>query len=241
MKSNRRIATVTGVLFIVATVAALLAAAVEPVLAGTDNLTSVSANANQVTMDVFFYLIAAFTSVGIAISMYPVMKESNGGLAIGSLIFRTIEAVFYIVAIVSVLAVLSLSRNFNAAGTSDSAMLQIVGNAFLKVREHATLAAVFAFSIGAFMYYYLFFQSRLVPRWLSGWGIIATMLMMTACVLSLFSDSPVTGYVLLIIPIAVQEMVLAIWLIVKGFNSSAIASYPGSGASAQAIAASSTK
>lgn len=222
MKSNRRIAVATGVLFIVATITALLAAAVEPILTGTDYLASVFKNANQVRIDVFFYLIAAFTSVGIAISMYPIMKKKNPGLAIGSLIFRAIEAVFYIVAVVSVLSLVSLSRHFIAVGTNNHAVLQVVGDSFLRVREHATLAAVFAFSIGAFMYYYLFFQSRLVPRWLSGWGIIATILMMTACMLSLFSDNPVTGYVLLIIPIAVQEMVLAFWLIVKGFNSSTI-------------------
>jgi hypothetical protein len=83
---------------------------------------------------------------------------------------------------------------------------------------------VFAFSLGAFMYYYLFFQSRLIPRWLSGWGIVAIILMTAACVLALFSDNPVTGYILLAAPIALQEMVLAVWLIVKGFNASAIVS-----------------
>ncbi|MFS8120517.1 MAG: DUF4386 domain-containing protein [Microcoleus sp.] len=218
MQANKKIAVVTGILFIVATFAALLAAAIEPILTRTDYLASISANANKVTVDILFYLIAAFTSVGIAISMYPVMKKSNVGLSIGSLVFRTIEAVFYIVAVVSLLSVLTLSRKFMTAEASDRAVLQVVGDSFLRVREHATLAAVFAFSVGAFMYYYLFFQSGLVPRWLSGWGIVATILMLTACVLSLFSDRPVTGYAILIIPIAVQEMVLAVWLIIKGFN-----------------------
>ena len=222
MNSTRKIAVTTGVIFIVATVAALLAAGVEPILTSTDYLTKVSANANQVAMDAFLYLIAAFTSVGIAISMYPVMKGSNAGLALGSLVFRTIEAVMYLVAAVSLLSVLSLSQNFTTIGPTNRDALQVVGNSLLSVREHATLAGVFAFSVGAFMYYYLFFQSRLVPRWLSGWGIIAIILMMAACLLALFSNSPVTGYALLILPIAIQEMVLAIWLIVKGFNSSAI-------------------
>jgi hypothetical protein len=74
------------------------------------------------------------------------------------------------------------------------------------------------------MYYYLFFQSRLIPRWLSGFGIAAITLMMAACVLSLFSDNAITGYTLLVLPIALQEMVLAVWLIVKGFSPSAFAS-----------------
>ena len=224
MNSTRKIAVITGVVFIIATITALLAAAVEPVLSGPDYLMKVSANVNQVARGALFYLIAAFTSVGIAILMYPIMKGSNASLALGSVVFRTIEAVMYMVAVVSLLSVLSLGQNFTTAGNTDRAALQAIGDSLLSVREHATLAGVFAFSLGAFMYYYLFYQSRLIPRWLSGWGLVAIILMMTACVLALFSNSPVTGYTLLILPIAVQEMVLAVWLIVKGFNVSAIAS-----------------
>src|SRR5207302_4646348 len=115
-------------------------------------------------------------------------------------------------------------QRFAHTGAADLAAFQAMGDSLRSMREHATLAAVFAFSPGAFMYYYLFFQSRLIPRWLSGWGIAASVLMLAACLWALFSDRYVTGYALLILPIAVQEMVLAVWLIVKGFNPSAIAS-----------------
>jgi len=74
------------------------------------------------------------------------------------------------------------------------------------------------------MYYSLFFRSRLVPRWLSGWGVAAAFLMMTAGVLALVSNSDVTSYAFLILPIAVQEMVLAVWLLVKGFRPSPLTS-----------------
>jgi hypothetical protein len=224
MNTTRRIAIITGVIFIIATVAALLAAGVDPILAGTDYLNKVSANANKVAVGALLYLIAAFTSVGIAIALYPVLKEWNAGLAIGSVVFRTVEAVFYMVAVVSLLSVLTLSRQFTIAGTADRSSLQAVGGVLLSLRDHASLAAVFAFSLGACMYYTVFFQSRLIPRWLSGWGIVATVLMLTACVLSLFSDNAITGYTLLVLPIALQEMVLAVWLIAKGFSPSAIAS-----------------
>jgi hypothetical protein len=221
MNSIRNISIITGVVFIIATVTALLAATVEPVLTGSDYLAKVSANVNQVTRGAFFYLIAAFTSVGIAILMYPIMKVSNAELALGSVVFRTIEAVMYMVAVVDLLSVLSLGQDFATAGTVDRTALRAVADSLLSRREHATLAGVFAFCVGAFMYYYLFFRSRLIPRWLSGWGIVAIILMIAACISSLFSNSPVTGYTLLILPIAVQEMVLAVWLIVKGFNPSA--------------------
>ncbi len=226
MNSSRKNAVITGVLFIIATVAALAAAAVAPVLSGTDYLTKVAANASQLAGGALLYLIAAFSSVGIAISLYPVLKKWNAGVALGSVVFRTIEAVMYIAAVVSLLSLATLSQhiaNAGNAGAADLAPFQAIGDLLLSVREHASLVGVFAFCLGAVMYYYLFFQSRLIPRWLSGWGIAASVLMLAACLLALFSDSPVTGYALLILPIAVHEMVLAVWLIVKGFNSSAMA------------------
>ena len=128
------------------------------------------------------------------------------------------------VGLVSLLSLLTLGQQFTTAGAADRTSLQAIGNLLVSVRDHAALLAVFAFCLGAFMYYYLFFQSRLIPRWLSGFGIVAIILMMAACVLSLFSGNRITSYIPLAAPIALQEMVLAVWLIVKGFNPSAIAS-----------------
>jgi len=218
MNTTRKIAVITGVIFIIATVAVLVAGALTPVLTGTDYLTRFFAHSNQVDAAALIYLVSAFASAGIAIAMYPVMKGSNAGLALGSVIFRTLEAAFYMVEVVSLLALLTLSQQFTIAGAADRTLLQAIGNTLVSVREHAALVAVFAFCLGAFMYYTLFFQSRLIPRWLSGFGIVAIILMMTACVLALFSGNIITSYIPLAAPIAVQEMVLAVWLIVKGFN-----------------------
>ena len=156
--------------------------------------------------------------------MYPVLKKWNAGLALGSVVFRTIETAFYMVGLVSLMSLLTLGQQFTTAAAADRTSLQAIGNLLVSVRDHAALLAVFAFCLGAFMYYYLFFQSRLIPRWLSGFGIVAIILMMVACVLALFSGNRITSYIPLAAPIFLQEMVLAVWLIVKGFNPSAIAS-----------------
>ena len=223
--SIRKIAVITGVIFIIATLMGpVLATPLTPDLTGTDYLTRVSAHPNQVAGAVLLWIISAFTSVGIAISLYPVLKEWNAGLALGSVIFRTIEAAFYMVVFLGLMSLLTLSQQFITAGAADRASLQAIGDLLVSIRDHAGLLAVFAFCLGAFMYYYLFFQSRLIPRWLSGFGIVAIILMMVACVLALFSGNRITSYIPLAAPIAVQEMVLGVWLIVKGFNPSAIAS-----------------
>src|SRR5207248_2321555 len=141
----------------------------------------------------------------------------NAGLALGSVVFRTIEAVFYTVAVVSLLSILHLGQQFATGPAADSrAPIHAIAESLLSMRDYSTVAGVFAFCVGALMYYTLFYRSRLVPRWLSGWGIAGALLMMTACLLALFSNSPVTGYVVLIMPIVVQELVLAAWLLING-------------------------
>jgi hypothetical protein len=221
VNETRQTALVTGVLFLVATAAALVAAVLAPVLTGTEFLGKLPADADQVTAGALAYLVAAFSSAGIAVSLYPVLKKWNAGLALGSVVLRTLEAAMYVAAVVSLLSLVTVGRQYAAAGVADRGSLQVVGNVLVGLRDHATLAAVFAFSLGAFSYYYVFFQSRLIPRWLSGWGIAATILMLAACLSSSFTDRPVTGYALLALPIAVQEMVLAVWLIARGFGPEA--------------------
>jgi hypothetical protein len=76
-------------------------------------------------------------------------------------------------------------------------------------------------SLSALVLNYILYQSKLIPRWLSGWGLVGAMLSFTTYLLQVFSIN-LTEF--LFLPIALQEMVFAVWLIVKGFNSSAIAS-----------------
>lgn len=76
------------------------------------------------------------------------------------------------------------------------------------------------------MYYYIFYQSRLIPRWLSGWGLLAITLHLAEVILTIFAlVKPLsTIQVVMNLPIFFQEMTLAVWLIVKGFNPSAVVS-----------------
>ena len=216
--SDLRAARLTGVLFIIATVVNLLGAAVRPGLTGSDYLGRLSADPDRVAASALLLLIAAFACAGIAVAMYPVVKRTDTGLALGSVVFRTLEAVMYMVAVVSLLSLSTLGQASVAAGAADQTALGAIGGLLLSLREHAALAGVFAFCLGAFLYYAAFFRSRLIPRWLSGWGIVAIGLLAAAGVLALFAGRPVTDYVPMALPIFLQEMVLAVWLIARGFS-----------------------
>jgi len=223
MDSNRRTALTAGILFIAATIASLLGTAIEqPVLTGTDYLTRISEHMTRVSAGGLLELVAAGTSAGIAISLYPVLKRWSGTLALGAVVFRAIEAVMYTVGAVSMLSLVNVAQRFTQVASSGHGWFQAIGDSLLAVRQEAILAGVFAFALGALMYYVIFYRSRLIPRWLSGWGIAAEVLMLVACLSALFSHHPVTSYTILILPIALQEMVMAVWLIVRGLRAPAI-------------------
>ena len=226
MNSYRNNARVAGVLLLSATAASLLSS---PFLAPitTLNFTEFSANQNQALIGALLVFIAAILSVSIAISLYPVLKKFNQSLAIGAVSFRLIEAVLYIVGVVTIIFLLTLSQEFVQAGAPSSSYFQTLGAVFLSGQDWVSFGAgPIAFSLGALMYYYIFYQTRLIPRWLSGWGLIGAALCMVAGLLVMLGlIIPVsTIHIVLNLPIAAQEYVLAVWLIVKGFNPSVIAS-----------------
>ena len=226
MNSDRKTAIFAGVLFIIATVAILLSTGFTgSILGAPDYLSKISANENKIITGALFQFIAAATSAGIAISLYPILRKYNEGLALGSVGFRLIEGVFYIVSALGLLSLLTLSQEYVKAGSPAASYFQILGALMLAVRNWAGFVfGVIAFCLGALMYYYIFYQSKLIPRWLSGWGLIGIVLLLSMTLLIMFGEEPSGMTLLLAFPIFLQEMVMAIWLIVKGFNPSVIAS-----------------
>jgi Domain of unknown function (DUF4386) len=228
MNSDRKTAIIVGVFFIIGFAGILTAVFSTPILEDPDYLIKIAENENQVILAALFQIIMAFACAGIAIWLYPVLKKHNEGLALGSVGFRVIEAVLFIVAAIGLLSLLTLSQEYVKAGAPQASHFQTLGTLLRAARDWTSLVlGAVAFSLGALMYYYIFYQSKLIPRWLSGWGFIAAVLHLSSALLIMFGEAPLSTIpMLLTIPIGLQEMVLAVWLIVKGFDPSAIASGP---------------
>jgi hypothetical protein len=229
MNSSRMTAIVAGVLFIIATATNVLGASLHnPFLTATDYLIRIAANGNQVTVGAILVVISAFASASIAIWLYPVLRKHHEALALSSVGFRVMEGMLYVVGVVCVLSLLTLSQEYVTAGALNASLYQISGTALLAVKNWAGMLGVGAFAMGALMYYIVFYQSKLVPRWLSGWGLVAAALSLASALLAILGVLvPLsTVFILFNAPIAFQEMVLAVWLIAKGFNPSVIASDP---------------
>jgi Domain of unknown function (DUF4386) len=219
MTPERRAAISAGTLFIIATVTNVVGTTLSrSILKSSNYLTRLSTSASRISWGALLELVGAGASLGIAVAIYPVVKSRSSALALGSVVFRTIEAVMYGLAVVGLLSVLALSRSYPQASPTNQVSIQAAADGLLAVREQAGLASVLAFSVGGFMYYFVFYRARLIPRWLAGWGIIALALLVGAWSAALFNHRPIIDYTVLALPIGLQEMVLAIWLIVKGFE-----------------------
>lgn len=224
MNTYRNTATIVGVLFIIGFAGIPSAVLTRPILGTSDYLIKISANENQIIIGALFQFIMAVACAGIGITLYPILKKYNEGLALGSAGFRIIEGALGIVGVVGLILLLTLSQEFVKAGAPGSSYFQTLGVLVIAGRDWVNnVAMILAWCIGALMYYSIFYQSKLIPRWLSGWGLVGITLTIVASMLVMFRligpFSTTQG--IMNLPIALQEMVLAVWLITKGFNQQA--------------------
>jgi len=228
MDTNRKTAIIVGVLFITATVAGVLGGMLSLAFTGPSNapdyFSSISANVNQLTTSGLFILIMGFAAAGIGIMMYPILRKHNETLAFGFAAFRITEGILFSVSVVSLLSILTLSQEFVKAGAPDTSHFQAIGTLLQQGQYWAYHIGTISFGLAAAMFYYSLYKSKLIPRWLSGWGLIGTPLWFAVSFLIMFGSIRESLETFFYLPIAVNEMVLAVWLMVKGFNSSAITS-----------------
>jgi hypothetical protein len=221
MNSARKIAIIVGTLFILATAFSLISSAlVKSPLDASDYLVKVSENENQVIIAALLLLASALSVVLIPAMIFPILKRHDEGRALGYFGLRIIEAITQIVSAVSFLLLVTLSREYVASGAPLASYFQTSGAVLKGAHNWAFPLNPIVFGLGALIFYHLLYQSRLIPQWLSAWGLIGAILVFAAGLQGMFGDFPT----ILALPIAVQEYVMAIWLIVKGFNPSAIAS-----------------
>jgi hypothetical protein len=132
--------------------------------------------------------------------------------------------VFYVAGVVGLLIMLTVSQT-DAVGTAGALDLPLLGAALLALHDWSVLiGTLIFFALGSLTLNYVLYRSRLVPRWLSLWGTVGAVLVFSYGLLGVFGVDTGLGspFMLLAMPIALQEMVFAVWLIAKGFNRPAV-------------------
>lgn len=144
--------------------------------------------------------ISGFSVIAIAILMYPFLKPYEKNISLWYVVLKSIEGGLMIVA-----GSLFLSQS----------------QSLLDIRDAIYLVHGYIFAIPALMFYFLLYQSKLIPRWISVWGAIAAILLIVVNLLEVLGNDAKL-LMILYLPIVLNEVFLAVWLIFKGFNLEAL-------------------
>ena len=225
MYKNRNIAIATGTLFLIALFFNIIASGIsDPVLDLPDYLIRVYPYRPAIILANILNLICALAMILIPIVLFSVLKSYNENLALSYLAFRFLEGILFIFIAIQRLTLIDLSRHYLQSGAPDTNYLHILGSSVKSEIHWATIIYIFIFVLGALSFYTVLYKSGLVPRFLSGWGILAALFLFTGNGMALlkigvFKSVPLMkGMVYFAPPIALNELVLSVWLIAKGFN-----------------------
>lgn len=215
MTSDRKAAIAVGVLYILGTVAGVVAALITPAIGpDVDVLAQVAANRSTMIASALLVLTMGFALSALAAVFYPIGRRFSESLATGYVIFRgALEGTVYVISTLITLVLVALSA-------APSAALAPVATALMT--SHGVIwnqLVSLPFGVGALMFYALLYRARLVPRWILVWGFAGATLFMAANLAHLYSANidAVMGVLF------VQELVLGAWLIAKGFDQRALA------------------
>lgn len=218
METERKTAIIVGILFLIATVVLIIGGVFSLCIYEEDYLTIVSANESQVIFGALLEIVSTAAIVGIPIAMFPILKKYNESLALGYVGTRIFEGLTIFINTIVLLTILSLSKEFVASSASEAFFYSSSGTLLLAIREWVSLLVDFSFPVGAVIFNYLLYKTSLTPRWLALLGLVGGVLWLATTPVRMFGFSP-EWMEFLAAPIAFQEMILAAWLIFKGFTT----------------------
>lgn len=228
--SPRKLAIAAGVCYLITHVTSVGARILYgPILNDASYITGSGAD-TQVLVGVFFDIILALAIVGTAVALFPIAKRQNEGVALGYVGLRTLEAAIIAVGVVPLLAVVTLRQHLAGTTGAETGSLVTLGNAFVDLYNWTFLVGPgLVCGTNTVLMAYLMYRSRLVPRFIPVLGLVGGPLVFAWNAARMFgaSEQVLSWAAIGVIPIFAWELTLAIRLIVKGFQPSAIASESG--------------
>lgn len=211
--THRRIALAVGVLYLIGTAAGVASAVVTAGrLDGPDDLAAVATDPNPIRWGALLVIVMALALAMIPALIFPILSRHNRTLGISYVIFRgALETALYLTAAISWLLLTNLAQLATPAEPGPTGLATLL----IEAGRPTTAIRDIVFSIGALMLYTVLHKATLVPRWLSGWGIVGALAYLAAGVAAAFT----LELGILWVPLALQEMVMAAWLITRGFNT----------------------
>lgn len=223
VREHRAAATTAGILFIIGTVAGILSKVVAtfPVHNADDPLAYAANHSGAVATGALLVLVMGLSLALVAVVLFPVLRQVDEVLATGYLIIRgAVETTTYVIVAIAFLLLAPLAETMAAGpGTASPAGVRL--GTLVIDSDGASVIMSLVFCFGAALFYVLLFRSRMVPRWITVWGLVGIPLYVAAYLLAMYGvvDINSSEVNLLCLPLAVQEMALAVWMIARGFRS----------------------
>jgi hypothetical protein len=208
--ADRRAAIWVGVLFIVGSVAGVLSNwLASPVLTGSDLGAEIKAHGDRLAVAALFVLVMGLALALVPLAFHPVARRQSETLSIAYIVARSaVELLMYTTTALIWLTLVAIGRGGTTASSS------FVGDLRSVDKVLGDQVGVIPFVSGALVFSYLLYRGRLVPRWMSLWGLAGAGLYLVPAIAKMFGAE--LGF--LMIPLAIQEMILAVWLIARGFE-----------------------
>jgi len=221
MKSNKKTGRLVGLLFLIIFVIGVLVYQFlqGPVLFSDDFLTTTSANSNEIIISTLLLFLSGIISVVIAAILLPIFKKHNITLAFIYLAFCILSFIAISIDNITVLSILELSQEYIKNGSDNSDILNTLGNVFYKTHWWSHYLSLLISCFPAFILYYTLYVSKLIPKIISIIGIIAVVLMFVEILFSILGNSISMN---MLLPIGLIQLILPIWLIFKGLNTTVL-------------------
>ena len=223
MRSHRAAARAAGILYLISWVSFLVGTVlVAPLRDVGHDLAAIHTESEQLLGGLLLEFGNIAACIGFAVVLLPYLRRGGEALAHGYVALRVLEGAVYLIAGVSTASLITLSEEYVAAGSPDGSGYQAAQAVAVGQSTWALTLHVMPYVAGAVLLYVLLYRTRLVPRFIAVWGLLAVGLL---TVFNLMGADVTNGgpAVLLVVPIAINELFLAGWLVVKGFDQRALA------------------
>jgi hypothetical protein len=219
METDRRGPAIAGALTLVGMLAGALS--VVPVLENPDYLALISTHRSEILRGAGAQLVMVPAYLGAALYLYPTLKRGDEALGLGFVGFRLIAVMFHLVGVILLPLFLVLGEGVVQGAATEPSQIAVVGELLRSGRDQVNhVALIIALVTGDLLLFRILYRWRLVPRWLPILGFLGAGLALAASVMVLFGVADVVTplYLTLNAPLAVQTLILAFWLIARGFD-----------------------
>ncbi len=223
MTSLRKTALVAGIFYLITFISIPTLAIYGPVKNHRDFILG-SGSTHGVLLGCLLEVIVALAGVGTAVTLYPVVKRQNEGVALGFVAARVLEGGLIFTGVLSLLSLLTLRQDLGGAAGAHAALVTTGASHVATYNWTFLLGQTLMPAINALLLGSLMYKSRLVPRIIPVMGLIGAPILIASVIAAMFRiDQPITVLAAIgTLPVAAWEFSLGVWLVVKGFRPSPI-------------------